>query len=254
MEKSGVKGIHLALGPFIAPDERHGAAEPPSAWQFVKDKVASGEWNVMATMVGMVGEDYSTLDSIRATGGIVPDATWEANKRIVSRGAAMTKELGCRYMSTHAGFLDESDPKAFAKFVERVKWMRDECAKNDVVLILESGQETAADLAKFMAAVPGVGINFDPANMILYAKGRPLEALRTLYPWIRSVHVKDACETKEPGTWGTEVPWGEGEVGGAEFVRRLEALGYRGNYVVEREGGDRRAEDIRIAIGALTGK
>ena len=82
----------------------------------------------------------------------------------------------------------------------------------------------------------------------------PLEALRTLYPWIRSVHVKDACETKEPGTWGTEVPWGEGEVGGAEFVRRLEALGYRGNYVVEREGGDRRAEDIRIAIGALTGK
>ena len=254
MEKSGVKGIHLALGPFIAPDERHGAAESPSAWQFVKDKVASGEWNVMATMVGMVGEDYSTLDSIRATGGIVPDATWEANKRIVSRGAAMTKELGCRYMSTHAGFLDESDPKAFAKFVERVKWMRDECAKNDVVLILESGQETAADLAKFMAAVPGVGINFDPANMILYAKGRPLEALRTLYPWIRSVHVKDACETKEPGTWGTEVPWGEGEVGGAEFVRRLEALGYRGNYVVEREGGDRRAEDIRIAIGALTGK
>ena len=132
--------------------------------------------------------------------------------------------------------------------------MRDECAKNDVVLILESGQETAADLAKFMAAVPGVGINFDPANMILYAKGRPLEALRTLYPWIRSVHVKDACETKDPGTWGTEVPWGEGEVGGAEFVRRLEALGYRGNYVVEREGGDRRAEDIRIAIGALTEK
>ena len=251
MEKSGVKGIHLALGPFIAPDERHGAAEPPSTWQFVKGKVASGEWNVMATMVGMVGEDYSTLDTIRATGGIVPDATWEANKRIVSRGAAMTKELGCRYMSTHAGFLDESDPKAFAKFVERVKWMRDECAKNDVVLILESGQETAADLAKFMAAVPGAGINFDPANMILYAKGNPVEAVRTLAPWIRHVHLKDAVLTKKPGTWGTEVPWGDGEVDAPRFLAELKAAGYKGNFAIEREGGNDRTGDIALAAKRL---
>ena len=251
MDKAGVKGIHLALGPFIAPDGRHGAAEGAEAWKFVKGKVERGEWKLMSTMVGFVGEDYTTLETIRETGGIVPDRHWEANKAIVTKGAQLTKELGCKYMSGHAGFLDESDPAALRKYVERVTWMRDECAKYGVTLILESGQETADDLVKFMAMVPGVGINFDPANMVLYAKGRPMDALKKLYPWIRQVHVKDACETKVPGTWGTEVPWGEGEVGGKRFVAALEGLGYKGNYVVEREAGDDRVGDINKAISRL---
>ena len=251
MEKAGVKGIHLALGPFISPDARHGDAEGAEALAFVRGKIAKGEWKLMSTMIGTVGEDYSTLETIRATGGIVPDATWEANKRIVTAGARLTQELGCRYMSTHAGFLDESNPKALKKFVERVGWMRDECRKYGVELILESGQETAEDLAAFMPKVPGVGINFDPANMVLYGKGRPVEALKLLFPWIRQVHVKDAVETKVPGTWGEEVPWGEGVVGGKRFIAELEALGYRGNYVIEREAGSDRVRDIRSAVRGL---
>ena len=252
MERADVKGVHLALGPFIAPDERHGAAEGAEALAFVKAKVASGEWVLMSTMIGMVGEDYSTLESIRRTGGIVPDRNWAKNRKIVTAGARLTQELGCKYMSTHAGFLDESNPKAFRTFIERVTWMRNECRKYGVTLILESGQETAEDLAAFMVKVPGVGINFDPANMILYGKGKPLEALKVLRPWIRQVHVKDACETKVPGTWGAEVPWGEGEVGGAAFVRALDELGYAGNYVVEREAGEDRVGDITGAVRALT--
>ena len=251
MAKADVKGIHLALGPFIAPDNRHGAAEGAEVLAFVKDKVSRGEWVLMSTMVAMVGEDYSTLETIRKTGGIVPDQNWAANKVIVTKGAKLTKELGCTYMSTHAGFLDESDPKALKTFVERVTWMRDECAKFGVTLILESGQETAEDLAKFMAKVPGVYINFDPANMILYGKGRPLEAVRILAPWIRQVHVKDANFTKVPGTWGEEVPWGNGEVGGEAFLAELDKMGFAGNYVVERESGDDRAGEIRLAIERL---
>ena len=251
MDAAGVKGIHLALGPFIAPDERHGAAEGAETLKFVKDKIAKGEWKLMCTMIGTVGEDYSTLETIRKTGGIVPDATWEANKKIVTAGARLTQELGCKYMSAHAGFLDESDPVALKKFVERVSWMRDECRKYDVTLILESGQETAEDLAKFMKMVPGVGINFDPANMILYAKGQPRDAVRKLAPWIRQVHIKDAVQTKTPGTWGDETPWGDGQVGGDAFLLELQKQGYKGNYVVEREGGDDRKGDIKIAIEAL---
>jgi len=252
MDKAGVKGIHLALGPFIAPDERHGAAEGAEALQLVKDKVAKGEWKLMSTMVAMVGEDYSTLETIKATGGIVPDRHWAANKSIVTRGARLTQELGCKYMASHAGFLDESNPKALKKYVERVTWMRDECRKYGVTLLLESGQETAEELAAFMAKVPGVGINFDPANMILYAKGKPFEALKVLYPWIKQVHVKDACQTKVPGTWGTEVFWGDGEVGGKAFVAELESLGYKGNYVVEYEADGKRPEPILTAIRRLT--
>lgn len=252
MERMHVKGIHLALGPFLAPDKRHGAAEGDAELARVKQRIASGEWVLMSTMIGFPQEDYSTLDSIRKTGGIVPDAVWPRNQEIVRRAAALTKELGAPYLSLHAGFLDERDPKAYATFVARVKWMRDACARNGVTLILESGQETAEDLAKFMADVPGVGINFDPANMILYGKGDPLAAVKTLMPWIKQVHVKDAVPTDKPGTWGTETPWGDGKVGGRAFVAELDRLGYQGNFLIEREGGDRRAEDIALAVQRLT--
>ena len=252
MEKEDIKGIHLALGPFIAPDERHGAAESKETWDFVRDQVTSGRWKLMSTMVGTIGEDYSTLETIKKTGGIVPDANWEGNKKIVTAGAKLTQELGCRYMSLHAGFLDEGDPKAFATYLERVTWMRDEAAKYGVTIILESGQETAEDLAKFLEKVPGVYVNFDPANMILYGKGEPREAIKVLAPWIRQVHVKDALFTDKPGTWGSEVPWGDGAVGARAFIEELESLGFKGNYVIEREGGNRRAEEIGLAADRLT--
>ena len=52
---------------------------------------------------------------------------------------------------------------------------------------------------------PNIGVNFDPANMILYDKGDPVKALHVLAPWMRQVHIKDAKRTKIPGTWGEEV-------------------------------------------------
>ena len=205
----------------------------------------------MGTMISFPQEDYSTLETIRKTGGIVPDECWERNRKMVTEAAKLTRELGAKYLLTHAGFLDESDEKAYRKYVERVSWMRDECRRHGVEIILETGQETADDLVKFLKDVPGLGVNFDPANMILYGKGDPIKALRKLMPWIRSVHVKDACAAKTPGTWGTEVPWGEGEVGAEVFVSELKRLGYKGNYVIEREGGDNRTGDIALAAKRL---
>jgi sugar phosphate isomerase/epimerase len=202
-------------------------------------------------MISFPQEDYTTLESIRKTGGIVPDECWERNRRMVSAAAKLTRELGAKYLLTHAGFLDESDEKAYRKYVERVSWVRDECKRHGVQIILETGQETADDLVKFLKDVPGLAVNFDPANMILYAKGEPIAALKKLFPWIVQVHVKDACKTKTPGTWGTEVPWGEGEVDAGKFVAELEKLGYKGNYVVEREAGDNRAGDIALAVEKL---
>jgi sugar phosphate isomerase/epimerase len=208
----------------------------------------------MSTMISFPQEDYTTLETIRKTGGIVPDECWEKNRRMISEAAKLTRELGAKYLLTHAGFLDESDEKAYKKYVERVSWVRDECRRHGVEIILETGQETADDLVKFLNHVPGLGVNFDPANMILYGKGDPIAGLRKLMPWIRSVHVKDACATKTPGTWGTEVPWGEGEVGADMFVSELKRLGYKGHYVVERENGDNRTADIALAVKRLQKK
>lgn len=252
MNEAGIKGVHLALGPFVAPDERHGSAEGDAAWKRVKELVSSGKWKIMSTMIGTVGEDYSSLESIKKTGGIVPDQHWEANKKIISKAAKLTQELGCKYMSLHAGFLDEKDPVAYKKYVERITWMRDEAKKYGVTVTFESGQETAEHLAAFLKKVPGLGINFDPANMILYGMGDPVKALDLLMPWIVQVHVKDGLYTKKPGTWGVEVPWGDGQVNAKAFIAKLEKLGFKGDYVVERESGDNRAGDIKLAIERLT--
>ena len=247
MAKIGVKGIDLALTPFVAPDGRHGVEEGEEALAFAKAQFASGAWRLFATMISFPQEDYSTLDTIRKTGGVVPDDCWPRNREIAAAAAELSGTLGAPYMLFHAGFLDESNPAAYAAYVERVSFVRDACARAGVQLILESGQETAEDLARFLRDVPGLYVNFDPANMILYGKGRPMEALETLVPWIRKIHVKDADATAVPGTWGTERPWGEGQVGGAAFIDALDGLGFTGNMTIEREGGDDRVGDIARA-------
>ena len=251
MAKIGVKGIDLALTPFVAPDGRHGVEEGEEALAFAKAQFASGAWCLFATMISFPQEDYSTLDTIRKTGGVVPDDCWPRNREIAAAAAELSGTLGAPYMLFHAGFLDESNPAAYAAYVERVSFVRDACAKAGVQLILESGQETAEDLARFLRDVPGLYVNFDPANMILYGKGRPMEALETLVPWIRKIHVKDADATAVPGTWGTERPWGEGQVGGAAFIDALNGLGFTGNLTIEREGGDDRVGDIARAAARL---
>ena len=251
MAKIGVKGIDLALTPFVAPDGRHGVEEGEEALAFAKAQFASGAWRLFATMISFPQEDYSTLDTIRKTGGVVPDDCWPRNREIAAAAAELSGTLGAPYMLFHAGFLDESNPAAYAAYVERVSFVRDACARAGVQLILESGQETAEDLARFLRDVPGLYVNFDPANMILYGKGRPMEALETLVPWIRKIHVKDADATAVPGTWGTERPWGEGQVGGAAFIDALDGLGFTGNMTIEREGGDDRAGDIARAAARL---
>ena len=119
---------------------------------------------------------------------------------------------------------------------------------------METGQETAEDLAGFMNEIshPSVGINFDPANMILYDKGDPIEALNILARWIRHVHIKDANQTETPGQWGAEVPWGDGQVRTGLFLDALDEIGFDGALAIEREAGDDRFGDIKMAAGKLS--
>lgn len=247
MKKIGLTRINLALQPFLEGDERHGKAEDAGARERTEKRLASGEWKITSTMISFNHEDYTTLESIRKTGGIVPDEHWDADRALVERAAKLTGEWKVPYMLMHAGFLDEHDRAAFDKYLYRVKTLRDICAKYGVQLILESGQETADDLARFMPLVEGVGINFDPANMILYNKGVPVDAVRKLAPWIKHMHIKDAKYTKTPGTWGEEVPWGDGEVNAALFLKTLDEVGYTGAFAIEREAGDNRVADIALA-------
>lgn len=237
----GIPRVQIALDPLR---EHH------EAWKDFQSVCAQQSVTCVSGMFGTIGEDYSTLESIKRTGGFVPDANWELNWRNIQAEAAIAQRLGLKVVTFHAGFLphEESDP-SFQKLMRRVREVADLFASKGIVLGFETGQETAETLRTFLQKLncPNVGVNFDPANMILYDKGDPIQALKTLGPWIRQCHIKDARRTKVPGTWGEEVVVGTGEVDWVAFFRTLGEIGFTGNLCIEREAGNQRAADIRAA-------
>jgi sugar phosphate isomerase/epimerase len=241
LRATGIHRVQLALDPL---------REAPGVWGECAALCRRNGIMIVSGMFGCVGEDYSTLESIRLTGGIAPDKTWEQNWENIRATAALAHELGLKLVTFHAGFLphDETDP-GFAKMLKRLAEAADAFGAAEVALGLETGQETAPVLVNLLRKLnrPGVGVNFDPANMILYDKGDPIAALRALGPWIRQVHIKDARRTKVPGTWGQEVAVGTGEVNWPAFFATLKEKNFVGDLVVEREAGDQRAADIRTA-------
>ena len=205
---------------------------------------------IVSGMFGTVGEDYSSLEAIQKTGGVVPDEHWEANLAIARDVVAASKSLGLDLVSFHAGFLpeDAADPD-YAKLIERLRTLATLFADDGIKLAFETGQEEASILAAFLddLAAPNVGVNFDPANMILYAKGDPVEGLKVLLPYLQQIHIKDAILTDTPGEWGSEVVVGSGEVDWKAFLEVLDDANYKGALVIEREAGDDRVADILAA-------
>lgn len=232
--------------------------------QLALDPIRTGEWGLDATrdalqqagieiisgMLGTIGEDYTSLDTIRETGGLRPDRHWDQNLAHARVIARLARELQLLLVTFHAGFLphDERDPER-AKLVERLRRVADVFEAEGVQLGLETGQEDAATLLGILKELnhPAVGVNFDPANMILYGKGDPIAALEVLLPHVLQVHIKDALPTAQPGTWGSEVPAGTGAVDWKRFAALLRSHPRRIDTLIEREAGNQRVADIGTA-------
>lgn len=246
LQATGINRVQIALDPL---------REHPARWASLAEACAKSGISFVSGMFGTVGEDYSTLESIKRTGGIVPDATWEQNWSNIQSVAGIAKKLGLKLVTFHAGFLlhEASDP-AFKKLSQRIGMIADLFAAVDIELGFETGQETAETLRAFLQQLgkPNVGVNFDPANMILYDKGDPIAALRVLGPWLKQCHIKDATRTRTPGTWGEEVVVGTGEVDWRAFFRTAKELNFHGNFAIEREAREQRVNDIRAAREFVT--
>jgi sugar phosphate isomerase/epimerase len=210
-------------------------------------------------MMSMKGEDYSTLESIRRTGGVAPDETWVENLAAARGNASVARRMGVGLVTFHAGFLphDRTDAKR-AAMLRRLQELAKVFSAEGVRVGLETGQEDAQtlvgvleDVNKPLGAKQRVGVNFDPANIILYGMGEPAAAAKKLAPHIVQVHVKDALPTTVAGTWGTEMPAGQGAVGWPTFLDVLGGAGVRCPLIVEREGGERRVEDVAAAARLL---
>ena len=170
--------------------------------------------------------------------------------------AALAGVEGLPLVTLHAGFIPhESNDPARAVVLDRLRTLADVFAEHGVGVGLETGQETAATLLDALGELDheNVGVNFDPANMILYGMGDPVEALELLSDHVVQVHAKDANPTATPGTWGSEVPLGTGAVDWNRFLEAVENLGRPVDMVIEREAGEARETDILAAKRRLTG-
>ncbi len=242
-DDTGLSHLHLAVSPALEENGREYLA-----------RIEKENWEISATMIDFAQEDYTTMQAIKATGGIVPDECWEKNRQKVFDAINVTVGLGVEDLSLHFGFLDLEDFAQAKKLYDRAKLLGDRAGEKGIRILMETGQETIAELDEFLKELnhPAFGVNFDPANIILYDKGNPVEAVGTLSAWIKHVHIKDGIRTQTPGTWGQEVSWGSGQVGSNEFLNALQEINFAGALAIEREAGDDRLGDIKIAVERLT--
>ncbi len=242
----GLSHVQLALNPLLDLDESARAEQLKA--------LRESNLQLTAGMIGFPGEDYSTIASIRQSGGVLPDDLWPQRREIAFRAIKLAAELGLKAMSTHVGFIPRSDDPRYSMVLQRVDEIARECQQHGILLLMETGQERASELLQFLNDMPSrnAAANFDPANMLLYGSGDPIEAISTLGRHIRHVHVKDATVSDQPGVkWGAEVPFGTGQVDPKKFLQALASVGYTGPLVIEREAGPNRIQDIKAAIAAL---
>ena len=192
-----------------------------------------------AVFGGFEGESYADIPTVVQTVGLVPQATRQSRLQEMFDISDFAKHLGVDCVGLHLGFVphDSNDPD-YTGIVEVTRKLCDHCQGNEQFLHLETGQETADGLLTFIEAVQreNLKINFDPANMILYGAGDPIEALRKVATHVRSVHCKDGTWSDQPGvTWGQEVPLGEGDVNMELYLKTLLEIGYTGPLTIERE-------------------
>jgi sugar phosphate isomerase/epimerase len=243
----GVNATQIACGDPHHASWSEGDAMPQAA-------KASGLL-LTGAMLGFPGEDYTTPQTIQATGGFGDPSTRPERLERLAWAVDRTVALGLSDLTLHAGFLPEAGDPGRKAMLDTLAKAGQVAAEKGVTLAFETGQETALLLRLTLDELksPNIKVNFDPANVLLYDMGDPIHAVEILGPDIRSVHVKDAKRPTIPSQWGQEVPLGQGEVDIPRFIRTLKAIGYAGPLVVEREVGDQagRLKDVRHGLEFL---
>lgn len=189
--------------------------------------------------------------------GVVPLQYRAERVAALKKGADLGHHLGLPAIITHLGFIPEnaSDP-AFGEVVTAVRDVAAYLANLGMEFWFETGQETPVTMLRLIHEVGtgNLGINLDPANLILYGKANPVDALDVFGQYVRSVHAKDGRYPTDPYHLGHEVKIGEGKVNFPALVARLTELGYRGPLIIEREiSGEQQVIDIKEALTYLSG-
>lgn len=252
LKELGIPTIHLHAP---SPENR----TEDNAMKYL-DQAAAAGFEASVVFSGFAGETYESIQKTAETVGLVPEALRDARAAEYRSVSDFAKWIGCDVVALHIGFVPDKETDSFKNLIEVTRSLLDYVKDNGQNLHLETGQETADHLLEFIGEVDrdNLFINFDPANMILYGTGDPIDALKKVGHLVRSIHCKDATWAPEDVRgleWGAEVPLGEGDVGMETYLRTLNELGYEGPLTIEREIAHdpvRQKADISAAVNLLT--
>lgn len=259
--------VGLLISPFRAPEENFrrvrelgfdncflsldgyiGGFTPAVVSQF-RDLIA--KYDLAVTAVEVVGPgklEWNFTDG-PSTIGLVPPGTRAARIDALRQVSGFAKQLGILQVQTHCGFLpeDPSDP-LYPQAVEAIRKVASICQDNGQYFLMETGQETPTTMSRMLrdVAMPNLAVGLDTANLILYGKANPVDAVDILGPHIRSIHAKDGRWPTDPSKLGEEVLIGKGLVHFKEVFTKLHRLGYAGAVTIEREtSGPQQIADVR---------
>lgn len=229
-----------------------GAAAP---W---KAAIEAEDFPVVTAFCAYTGESYADIPTVQRTVGFVPRQTRAEREQRTFAVSDFAREVGIPSIATHIGFVPEDSSNSDYLVVrEMVRHVCDRARKNKQTFALETGQEAAETLRQFFIDVnrENLGINFDPANMILYGTGDPIDALSVLAQHVVSVHCKDGDWPPKgvAGALGEEKPLGQGSVGMDRFIQKLKTINFKGPLNIEREAPDQaqRLRDIAMGVKLL---
>lgn len=243
---SGLKKVHdlgLPTAQVIIDVHDHETANQLQA--------AMQRYNIEVTALVVVGPGPEIYDFYQGplTLGLLPRKYRSARLARLRRASDFAKRLGIPAVQTHCGFIPENpnDP-AYKDLVKAIREAANYCRKNGQNFRYETGQETPVTMLRAIQDVglDNQGINFDCANLVLYGKANPVDALELLGPHVQGIHAKDGLYPTDSRNLGKEVPIGRGKVDFPRIIRHLKEINYRGAITIEREiSGPEQIEDVR---------
>ncbi|MGC9399975.1 MAG: sugar phosphate isomerase/epimerase family protein [Anaerolineae bacterium] len=227
--------------------------------QVADEVVAASERHdveVTTVWVGYPGPAVWNFIEGPTTIGLVPPAYREARIAALKVGADFAARLGAPSITTHAGFIPEAPSNPlYPELLAALRRVVGHCGTLGLDFCFETGQETPVTLLRVIEdlGVDNLGINLDPANLLMYGKANPVDALDVFGRYVAGVHAKDGDYPTNGRELGPEKRLGEGRVDFPALVARLKALGYAGALTIEREiTGPQQIADIQHAIDLLT--
>ena len=223
----------------------------PENAEKIKKLLAENNVSSSAYWVGWEGPGVWDFYDGPKTLGLVPPEYREMRVKNLCDGADFAKLLGIQDVITHMGFIPENpnDPE-FMPFCDAVRTVAEHLKENGQYLLFEAGQETPTTMLRCFEVVgtDNLGVNLDTANVILYGKANPVDALDVFGDKVRNLHAKDGRYPTDGRNLGEETRIGDGKVDFRALIQKLHDIGYDSHITIEREiNGEKQIEDIRYA-------